>query len=83
MSQLMQQWSLIYGRKCTSQNKTYLRKAVTYPGVRFTRRAPAPPVVDLEAARVVELEVLQEEDEDSDTPPPSMQGAPCFDSPER
>jgi hypothetical protein len=44
MAKLCAQWSLIYGRRCQTQNKAYLIKSVTYPGVSRLRRPKSPPV---------------------------------------
>jgi hypothetical protein len=44
MAKLCAQWSLIYGRKCQTQNKPYLIRSVTYPGltrVRTTAKSAA------------------------------------------
>ena len=44
MAKLCAQWSLIYGRRCQTQNKAYLIKSVTYPGLSRLRRPKSPPV---------------------------------------
>ena len=44
MAKLCAQWTLIYGRRCQTQNKVYLIKSVTYPGLSRLRRPKSPPV---------------------------------------
>ena len=44
MANLCARWSLIYGRRCQTQNKVYLIKAVTHPGLSRIHRPKSPPV---------------------------------------